>query len=106
MSFKLVSTMPVMAACAAAAAIALAGPASAAQDECTNSGSSTVCEQPGNSTIFAAPGDAAGGGQSGQGAAGAGNANVQNGTYGPAGGITRGGEDGRIAGLLAHGRGS
>lgn len=75
MSFKFITATPILAACAAAGAIALAGPASAAQEECTTSATSTVCESPGSASIVAAPGDTAA------------SAGDQNGMYGPAGDV-------------------
>jgi hypothetical protein len=73
------STTPLLATGAAALAIALGAPASAAPEQCTNSAETTVCQQPGSSDITARPPQDAGGGQTG------GGANEQNGSYGPAG---------------------
>jgi hypothetical protein len=78
MSRKLVSVIPLLATGAAAVAIALGPPASAAPGQCTSSPETTVCQQPGNSDVTAKPPQDASA-QDGRGAGG------QNGSYGPAG---------------------
>ncbi|WP_163738837.1 hypothetical protein [Mycolicibacterium madagascariense] len=83
MSLRILTATPFVAAACAAAAIALGPVASAEPDQCSSTGLSTQCEQPGNSSLFASPGGTGeqGGGMTG----GAGNANDQNGSYGPSG---------------------
>lgn len=82
MSLTSLRITPALAAAAAAIAV-LSAPLAGAepQQECTISGTATVCETPGNAGIFATPpeGNTQTGGGMGP------NASAQNGTYGPNG---------------------